>query len=147
MKKNIAQFSRFALVGIVNTMIDLGVLNSLFFLFGFSDQGGRYALFKAVSFLAAVSFSYVVNKYFVFSGRYVGNEQRSQTRREGLLFLLVSVMGFFMNISVAFFVFSLLSGERFGVSATIAANIGALLGTLTVLFWNFMGYKFLVFRK
>jgi len=37
-------------------------------------------------------------------------------------------------------------GPQFGLNAKIWANMGAVAGTLFVMVWNFLGYKFIVFK-
>ena len=144
MKKELAQFSRFVLVGILNTAVDLGVLNFLFLLFGFSGRGS-YPLFKAASFMTAVIFSYFANRRFVFPLR-APEQARFPAKREGLLFFAVSIIGFFINVLASSWAFYLLS-SRIGISPKVSANAGALFGTFLVMLWNFAGYKFLVFKR
>jgi len=49
-----------------------------------------------------------------------------------------------VNVGTATFVVSALAPE--GADLTVWANLGALVGTLAGLAWNFIGYKFIVFK-
>ena len=94
---------------------------------------------KAASFLVAVIQSYFLNKYWVF--RAGSRRNMEETAR----FFTVSVAGFVINIATSSLVFAGLSAASL-VDFRLKANIGALIGTLAVLTWNYIGYKFFVFK-
>ncbi len=131
-------FSKFFLVGVLNTALDFVVLNLCIFLFGTGAQGELFLVFKSISFLVAVINSYVLNKYWVFA------HSKKPDARELLSFLIISLVGFFINVSVSFGTYSLFAHT---FAPHIAANIGALMGTFVVFAWNFVGYRFFVFNK
>ncbi len=62
-------------------------------------------------------------------------------------FILVSLVGLVIDIAIASVVYH--SGSVFfpHIPTALWANIGALSGTVIVLVTNFLGYKFLVFKK
>jgi len=132
------QIAKFILVGTLNTLIDLAVLNLLLGLLGINSASSWYAVCKAVSFSVAVINSYLWNRYWVF------NQTGQATKKEVMQFFAVSVVGLCINTAIAWLVFALLNGR---LPSTIGANIGAIVGTLVVLAWNFAGYKFIVFRN
>lgn len=139
----IQQAIKFVLVGILNTGIDFGVLNILMRVSGISSGSG-YTFFKGISFVAAVINSYFLNKLWTFKGTGSG-----KTQKEFVQFLIVSVIGFGVNVGVASFVVNVIS-PRFpysGVSEVIWANIGAVVATACSMVWNFIGYKFIVFKN
>jgi putative flippase GtrA len=140
------QFSRFSVVGIVNTGVDLAVLNAQTLLTG-STEGLGYAVQKAVSFSVAAAFSYLLNKRWTF-------EDTSRTHQKKLTqFFVVSIMGALLNVSTATAVVTyvkdlvnpLVSMEL--LTDQVWVNIGALCGTGAGLLWNFLGYKFVVFKS
>ena len=134
------QFSKFLLVGGLNFLIDLGVLNLLIFLTGIAS--GFYAVtFKAAAFLTAVVSSFLWNKFWTF--RAGGSSGAALQFTE---FLMVSVIGFFLNVGLFAF-FNDFVGPRAGIDQTTWATVSAFLAALTGLFWNFVGYKFFVFRR
>ncbi len=143
------QAAKFVLVGILNTLIDLGVLNFLIWLFGIS-VGVQYSVFKGISFTIAVINSYFWNRSWTFysAPAAAGAESiKSPTKAtEFLQFFVVSVIGFAINVAVASFVVNAI-GPRFGIGDKLWANVGALVATFIALAWNFLSYKFVVFKK
>lgn len=132
------QFAKFGAVGTLNSFIDLGFLNLLIYLSGIA-AGWPFSVFKAISFLIATTNSYFWNKYWTF-----GSTNRS-TAGEVTKFYTIAVVGSFVNVSVASFVVNGLSRPEI-ITPNLWANIGALAGIFSALFWNFLGYKFLVFK-
>ncbi len=133
-------FLKFILIGVLNTTIDFTVLNLLVLAFGIGSHGWLYLPLKTFSFIVAVVNSFLCNKFWVF-----GHTKHFDIR-ELVLFLSVSAVGLAINVVAAFSIFQLL-GNSAVVSPHIAANIGALAGTIIVLLWNFYGYKLVVFKK
>lgn len=129
------QFGKFAAVGTLNTLIDLGVLNLLIFLTGFA-KGPFYALFKTISFFIATTNSYAWNKFWTFESR------APISGKEYLKFALFTFVGVVINVSIATgFVTFLGDGSK------LSANIGALIGVFAALMWNFLSYRNVVFKK
>ena len=131
-------FIKFFCVGALNTALDFFVLNFCIFIFGTGVSGELFVAFKSLSFLAAVTMSYMLNKRWVF-------EHKSKVGvREPVLFFTVSAVGFFVNVAISFWVFK---WSTLTLPAHLAANVGALAGTFAVFLWNFAGYRFVVFKK
>ncbi|MDP3093351.1 MAG: GtrA family protein [bacterium] len=128
------QFAKFFLVGGMNTLVDLGILNLLILAAGISS-GLWYSVFKGVSFLIATTNSYFWNKLWTFGS---GKGKFHQ-------FLVISVIGFFINVGAASFIVNLI-GPQAGLTVKTWANVGALMGSAAGLIWNFLGYKFIVFK-
>ena len=59
------EFSKFAVVGVLNSGVDFGILNLLILITGVASGGGFFA-FKSVSVTLGVINSYVWNKYWTF---------------------------------------------------------------------------------
>jgi dolichyl-phosphate beta-glucosyltransferase len=135
----IFQAAKFALVGILNTLIDLGLLNFLIFISGI-NKGLGYSIFKGISFTVAVINSYFWNKFWTFR-----KSKTAQTGKEFMQFLIVSLIGFGFNVGIASLVVNII-GVQFGLSKEIWANIGAISATTFAMLWNFVGYKFIVFK-
>jgi putative flippase GtrA len=137
------QAGKFVLVGVLNTLIDLGVLNLLIFATGIAS-GLWYTVFKGISFIAAVINSYILNKFWTFKSAGQANKGK-----EFAQFLTVSIVGFGINVGVASLVVNVISQQfpSFGVSEQIWANIGAISATFCAMAWNFIGYKFIVFKR
>jgi putative flippase GtrA len=134
------QLAKFGCVGAANFAIDLGVMNLLIFTTGITN-GIIVDLFKAVSFSVAVTNSYFWNKHWSFSNRNVSNPEKEFSQ-----FFFISVAGACINVGIASF-FTNFIGPQGGISAAAWPNIGAGVGAIAVLAWNFLGYKFIVFRQ
>lgn len=132
------QVAKFAAVGGLNTLLDLGVLNVLIFMSGVA-AGYWYPVFKGISFVIANINSYFWNKYWTFgASEKINIKEFSQ-------FLIVSVIGFGINVGIASLLVNFI-GSPENISPEQWANIGALSATIISLIWNFIGYKFIVFK-
>lgn len=138
--KIIYQLVKFVEVGVLNTFIDLGVLSILMTFTGI-EKGWPYSFFKAISFITATINSYFWNKLWTFQ-----KKEFTQTKKEFTQFLMVSGVGFGINVGVASFVVNVI-GPQFGTSSHLWAIIGAIIAGIAGLAWNFLGYKFIVFKK
>lgn len=137
------QFGKFFLVGIMNTLVDLAVLNLETLASGIREGSG-YAVQKGVSFMTAVIFSYFVNKNWTFED----NSKEKQGKKFSQFFF-VSIIGMLINVSVATIAVTYIKPalNLSFISDQLWVNIGALCGTAVGLFWNFLGYKLWVFKK
>lgn len=141
------QIGKFVLVGGFNTMVDFGVLNLLILLTGLAT-GISYSIFKSASFLTAAVNSYLWNKFWTFkktSFNPVTATAGEEMGKEFLKFLTISFVGFMINVGVASFLVIFVGPLR-GISPVIWANLGAVAGTAFSMTWNFLGYKFIVFK-
>ena len=136
----IFQAGKFVLVGALNTFIDLGILNLLILFFGIAS-GVFYSVFKGVSFLVATINSYFWNKHWTFEKR-----EKVFSSKEFSKFLIVTSVGFFLNVGIASFVFSVI-GPQFDISKEMWGTVAAVTAALIAWIWNFLSSKFIVFKK
>jgi len=136
----IFQFGKFASVGFANTAVDFGVLNLLIFVSGIAGGIG-YSVFKGISFIVATIHSYFWNKFWTFK-----KKEMKEAEKEFLQFFIVSLIGLGINVGIASLVVIGL-GPQWGIASKVWANIGAACGSAIGLIWNFLGYKFIVFKK
>jgi len=143
----ILQVARFFLVGTLNTFIDLGVLNILIWISGIAT-GIFYSIFKAVSFLVATINSYFWNKFWTFSAsaQGYGGQGKKVSGKEFGKFLIVTTIGLGINVGVASLAVNVI-GPQFGLGEKIWASVGAIVAAFFAFVWNFLGSKFIVFRK
>lgn len=153
-KQTVKQFLRFIIIGFINTGVDLVILNVEMALTD-KTAGLAYAVQKGISFTFAVTMSYFLNKHWTFQDKENSGEVKKFSQ-----FIFVSVIGMVVNVSVATLVatyarnlidLNALTGS-FAFISNIDTNklwgsIGALTGTAVGLMWNFIGYKFWVFKK
>ena len=139
----VPQFIKFALIGFMNFFIDIAVLNLEMFLSG-KSSGLYYTFFKAFSFLCAVIFSYFFNKYWAFR-----DKTKTRQVQQFSQFLFVSIIGMIINVTTASTIVNYLAPQiKFiALPGKLWGNLGAVGGSAVGLIWNFIGYKFWVFKK
>lgn len=149
------QVAKFGVIGVLNTLVDWGVLTALILFFRgrymikSEDTAiaigalvvAYYTIYKAISFIVAVVNSYYWNKYWTFATGVV-----SKTKAEFVQFFLVSVVGFFINVGLSSYVFKSISPIG-GMNSDQWGLMGAAIGSIVGLAWNFVGYKFIVFKN
>ena len=125
------QVVRFVIVGLLNTIVDLGAFYLLSLIPGMPNVGA-----KAASYVLGICNSFVWNKYWTFSA---GHSERG--KREFALFFMVNMPPLVVNIVV----FTLL-----GIwidSGNWLVRIGkAFAAAVVSVIWNFLGSRYLAFR-
>ena len=134
------QFGKFVIVGFINTAIDFVILNALMYLANIY-KGPEIIIFNAISFTVAVINSYMMNKYWTF-----GDKSREGAAKQFVEFLIVSIVGIILNTAIVYGVTTLIQ-PMFGLGIKLWANFAKVMATAVVLGWNFIGYKFFVFKK
>ncbi len=132
------QVAKFIIIGGLNTFLDFAIFNLLIASSGIA-AGLGLSFFKGISFLVAVTNSYFWNKHWTF-------ESGSKKELEFIQFVVVSTIGLFINVGALSFIVNTV-GAPGGISPTLWANFGALVAVAASLIWNFLGYKFIVFRR
>jgi len=135
------EFSKFAVVGVLNSGVDFGILNLLMLITGLSS-GAAFLAFKSISVTLGVINSYLWNKYWTFNT----SNSAADARREFMAFMVVTLIAVGVNVAGADVIVNVI-GPPVGFSTKLWANIGAISGAGLTLFTNFFGYKFFVFKK
>jgi putative flippase GtrA len=136
----IYQLAKFSLVGAFFAVFDLAVLNILMVYLGITkEEILKYAIFVAISFAIVTTFKYFANKYWTFEKF----EKEGIEKEIGIFFLVTAISGI-IQVGVASLLFKFLISV---VSPFLAGNIGKILGIAVASLWNFLCYKFLVFKK
>lgn len=135
----LAQITKFGAIGVANTVIDFGILNFLSLKFQIFSGGGLTAL-NTIAFSVAVINSYFWNKRWTFKS------EQNNSSRQFIEFVIVSVIGALINTGIVYLATTFIPPFG-GVSKEIWLNIGKLAATFISLAWNFVGYKFIVFKK
>jgi putative flippase GtrA len=125
------QAIRFAIVGLLNTIVDLGVFYLLGFIPGMSHVGA-----KAISYVLGICNSFLWNKYWTFGAR--GSEQG---RREFAVFFAVNMPPLVVNVVV----FTVL-GVWLGSGSLLLRMSKAFIAAVIAVVWNFLGSRYLAFR-
>lgn len=161
-ESTVKQAGKFGLVGIANTATYFIILNVVLQLFGIPKEQAALATFPAAA--VAMIQSYLLNRKFTF-------HDNSQSAAKPVLFFSMTALGqfIFQPALVQFFsvVFDLpgrialnilnyigplhslvaaIAGKR-GVEDFVIVNAAAALTVGVVMVYNFLSYKFLVFKK
>jgi putative flippase GtrA len=140
--KVVWQLAKFVVVGALNTFVDLGILNLLIFVSKIDTRAGiLYGLFKFISFSCAATNSYFWNKSWTF-------EKGSQVKgKEFAGFYFVTGIGALINVGVAVFLVKVI-GPQFDIAQNLwAGAVAPFIGVLCGFVWNFLAYKFFIFKK
>lgn len=133
------QIWKFAVVGFLNTAVDFLVLNLLMYFTGIY-KGGLIFILNLISFSIAVINSYFLNKYFTFKYK-----ESNNGTAEFSGFVVVSIFGALINSGVVYLITQF--EAPFDLHPQIWSNFAKLTATFFSLAWNFIGYKFFVFKK
>lgn len=121
------QFIKFALVGVMNTVIDLSVYAICIFWFDL-----HYLIANAIAFLSAASNSYILNRRWTF------RSEDPRWRRQATKYFLVLGIGFGINETLLYL---------FVEHGDLGKIVGKALAIVVVLFWNFGVNKLWTFSK
>ena len=124
MKKLINQIAKFGVVGIIATLIDyilLFILTDVFKIY--------YMTSSIISFSVSLIFNYIASVKWVF------NVEHKQTYKDGLLFLIFSLIGLWINQEVMY-----LTVEKLGIYYMISK----IFATGIVMVWNFITRKIFI---
>ena len=124
MKELINQIAKFGVVGIIATLIDyilLFILTDVFKIY--------YMTSSIISFSASLIFNYIASIKWVF------NVEHKQTYKDGLLFLIFSLIGLWINQEVMY-----LTVEKLGIYYMISK----IFATGIVMVWNFITRKIFI---
>lgn len=123
MRKLIAQFMKFGVVGVIAFVIDYGLLILLT-----ETLGEQYLLINAtISFTVSVIFNYAASMRYVFTHR-----EGMSRRREFIIFIVLSVIGLLLN-NLCLWVGDAFLGWDYRIVKIIATAI--------VTMWNFVSRK------
>lgn len=140
----VKQIFKFVVVGFINTAIDFAVLNTLMFMTNIYS-GKLIIIFNSISFTAAIINSYFMNKYWTFQSQITENSGE-KTPKEFIQFIAVGIIGISINDAIVYAVSTFIP-PIFGLSIKLWTNAAKILATAVSMIWNFIGYKFFVFKK
>ena len=136
--QTVIQAAKFGMIGVSNTLVDLGLFNFLLLFFGITT-GVWLSVFKAISYSAGLVNSYVWNRRWTF--RITGASGKGEIGK----FLATNAVALVANV-VTTTLLGTMIGPQFGIPEVLWVNISAIIATGVALVVNFIGYKFLVFR-
>ena len=121
MKKLIAQFMKFGIVGVIAFVIDYGVMIFLTEVFGVP-----YLISTTISFVVSVIFNYFASMRFVFK------RKDDMSRRREFIFIVLSVCGLGINDLLMWLMVD---------SLYIDYRLSKIVVTVVVAVWNFVTRK------
>ncbi|MBE6465458.1 MAG: GtrA family protein [Eggerthellaceae bacterium] len=122
MKKLIAQFMKFGVVGVIAFVIDYGLLALLTEVFSVN-----YLVSATISFTVSVIFNYIASMRYVFT-----HKEDMSRRREFVIFVILSVIGLLIN-NLCMWAGVELAGIHYLITKIVATAI--------VMVWNFVTRK------
>lgn len=122
LKKLIAQFMKFGIVGVIAFVIDYGVMIFLTEVFGVP-----YLISTTISFVVSVIFNYFASMRFVFK-----RKDDMSRRRELIIFIVLSVCGLGINDLLMWLMVD---------SLYIDYRLSKIVVTVVVAVWNFVTRK------
>lgn len=132
------QLTRFSLVGGLNTLIDMLVLNALLLLWPASSTL-QLLLYNALAYSVGAGNSFVWHKYWTFQQR------RRLSLRECGRFTLTALLGMGLNSALLWLAGLALTSLRF--DATIQANAAKLLAISVSMLISYLGMRLWVFAS
>jgi putative flippase GtrA len=138
------QFAQFAAVGTMNSFLYGAVLNIETFLYGLvAISNLQYAIFIVIAFLFSTTNSFIWNKYWTFNARGSDGAARKTNVGEVGGFYSVAIVGAILSTTAATIIKAVGPAD-----SKLWLNILApLAGIAAAFIWNFIGYKYWVFKK
>ncbi len=133
---------KFAAVGSSTFFVDAGIYNLLVLITNTGTSGIQFTIFKGIAFLSAALYSFCWYKFWTFK-----HDQLKNSTAEVIRFCMVSIMSLLVNTGTSTGFIFLKNIFPINISAIIWANIGVVLGSALAMVINFLGYKFIVFKK
>lgn len=131
-KANLQLFAKFLLIGCLNSVIDLG-LYLLFRNLGFSFFWANLG-----STTVAMAFSFYANSRFTFRAQ-------KRSSKQIALFVLITLIGLWVLHPLIIWLSEPIFSEQVWLDPIGQVLAPKLLAIVAGLFWNFFGYKYLVF--
>ncbi|MEK7664236.1 MAG: GtrA family protein [Patescibacteria group bacterium] len=136
----IYQGAKFFLVGAVATVVDLKLFEFIWLLVLAQIQASSI-IAKGFSFVISTALKYWGNKYWAFQ-----KHGKENIHKEMAQFFLITLIGLAVDIlSFRYFVNAL--GPQFDIPAAIWIKLSVIFAAIIAAIWNFIGYKFFVFKK
>ena len=128
--RNKQQKRRFGFVGVINTIVDFGLLFTLRYL-GLPSVTANF-----VSTSVAFTLSFGLNKNVVFRAK------GSDIRREVTLFIITTLFGLWALQTIVITVVDLVAP-----TSSISLFVSKVLATIVTICWNYVMYSRVVFKK
>ncbi|MDP2683925.1 MAG: GtrA family protein [bacterium] len=131
---SIIEFLKFAVVGVIGTIVDFSFYALLTRVFGV-----YYITATCISVFLAIINNFFLNKYWTFN-----KGQSGKAKTEYIKFFVVSIVNYFLNVGITWYIVEKTTSEAvFGSSEDFFAKVIAI---GIVLFSNYFGNKYWTFK-
>jgi putative flippase GtrA len=127
------RLGRFLVVGLGNTTINFAVLNIAFYCLRLPA-----ILASILATSCAILCSFLLNRNFVF-------RDRAEPLKKLVRFTFISAAGVLLVQTSSYAVFVAML-KHFMSNELVAINLGNLIASFVVMFWNYNGYRLVVFK-
>lgn len=134
------QFAKYGAAGALSAFIDLGILNIFSLIFNVYS-GTPILVFNSIGFLIATTNAYFWNRLWVFK-----KEGERPNLKEYARFICVTFTGLLLNTGIVYLMTTVI-GAPAGISEPVWENISKLSAIVPNVMWNFVGYKFIIFKS
>jgi putative flippase GtrA len=134
----IHQAGKFFLVGAFSAIVDIKVYQIFAWALAFLLAGSIIS--KCISFLVATAVKYGGNKIWVFQ-----KKGRDGIKKEVIQFSFITLIGMIIDVFVFYCATTWLQPQN--IPTHVWTEISIIIAALVAAIWNFLGYKFIVFKK
>jgi len=143
----IDEAAKFFLVGAFSAVVDIKVFQFSAWILGLIIFVSPLVS-KSISFLVSTVVKYGGNKIWVFSaqGGPASGWENKYLAKELLQFFTITLIGMIIDVAT-FYYFTKIMGPQFSMQPKIWEELSIVFSALVAALWNFLGYKFWVFKK
>jgi len=134
------QVAKHLIVGAIVTIIDLKIFEFLLWFLSFFIIANPLVM-KGISFIFSTFLKYLGNKNWAFE-----KNGKENIRQELFYFFIITLVGLAIDVA-AFWYFVNILGPQFAIPSVAWIKLGVIFAAIIAALWNFLGYKFLVFKK
>ncbi len=134
------QAAKFLLIGAFAAVVDIKIFQLSTWLFSLSIIVSPL-IPKAISFLIATFAKYWGNKHWAFE-----KHGKESIKKEVIQFFTITFVGLALDVA-SFYYFTKVLGPQFQAPVKVWTELSIILAALSAALWNFLGYKFIVFKK
>jgi len=136
----IYQVAKFLLIGAFAAVVDIKIFQLSTWLFSLSIIVSPL-IPKATSFLIATLTKYWGNKHWAFE-----KHGKESIKKEVIQFFTITLVSLALDVA-SFYYLTKVLGPQFQAPVKVWTELSIILAALSAALWNFLGYKFIVFRK
>ena len=133
------RFSKFSVVGLINAVVDLAVLNLLLWAYP-TEEAWQFVLYNLVALVLANVNSYVLNSLWTFRG------QAHPGLKQGGLFALQALAGVVVS-SALFWLLIHYALNSTGLSPVVAGNVAKVISTTVASTLSYFVQRHVVFAR